>query len=405
MKNNTLNRDVTEKTERGAEQGPPPPACGSNMGDSVTPHVLMPIPGDWRYLISGIDTLDLGIYVDWGIHFQAIQLQLEHNRDKSIVGETAIWRHPVIGEALVRSSGKRNYRFMVELPGVVLWIANVDKPNGFPNVYVSPRARSLWINGVNNTLEYITSVIEELGGVVQQVQVSRCDLAADFYLEEPLSTEFVKSGLVSKCRTSSQYETAGQLETFYVGRGKAPIQARIYNKLLQVMSKPESLFFLPLWGGPVKAWRVEFQLRRTALRQFQIDTVDDLQAMSGALWKYLTEDWLSLRLDDSNKTNRRTVHPWWQAVADCAETFGPVFDLDRRENKIPVADVDWYVSHVSGCLVSFAARLGLPTVNKALAELDERVANHWGANKWDDEYRKRRIQQGEADEGECDVPF
>ena len=390
-----------------AECGGTAAGSSQNMGDSVTPHVLMTTPGDFRFLICGIDTLDIGLYVDWGITLVEIQPQLEHLRDKAIRGNTAIWRHTVVGDAAVRPSSKRNYRYTVELPDAFLWIANHTEPNGYPNVYVSLKARSLWLNGVTQSVEGVTRLVAELGGVVQQIQVSRCDLAADFYLEEPLTTDFIKSTMVCKSRASSQYETGGQLETFYVARGKSPIQARIYNKLLQVLTKPGAAYFFALWGGPVKAWRIEFQLRRAALRQFQVNTVDDLQGRAGALWKYLTGQWLSLRLRDSTRSDRRTVHPWWQAVAGCAELFGPVFDLDRRKDKLPAVNVDWYVSHIAGCLVSFAAKLGHKSVAEAIKELDQRVIEHWEQKPWDDEYRKRRIQQGEADDGEggCDVPF
>ena len=42
-------------------------------------------------------------------------------------------------------------------------------------------------------------------------------------------------------------------------------------------------------------WRVEFQLKRKVLKEFQIFRVDDLFGQEDKLWLYLTSEWLVLK--------------------------------------------------------------------------------------------------------------
>ena len=322
-------QDVGGGGNDGGPRRVPTPASAGGMGDSVTPHALFTNNGDFRFLICGIDTLDLGLYVNWGVKLANFQPQLEYLREKALKGETAIWRHYLAREAVVRPSGKRNYRYHLQFPDLNLWIANVDEPNGFPNVYASPTAKALWTQGPASVVESIARLVWDLGGDVMETQVSRCDLAADFYMEQAPTLEFLRSHLVSRSRAVRPWEDRGLLETFYVGKKGAPIQARIYDKLLLVMRKPETVFFAALWGGLIPAWRVEFQLKRSTLKDFKIESFDDLQAKAGGLWTYLTSKWMSLRLPGESNTSRRPVHPWWEAVQDLAEFFGPSCELSR----------------------------------------------------------------------------
>jgi hypothetical protein len=381
------------------------------MGNLVTPHALITDTGtkDYRYLISGIDTLDLGLYVDWDIAWAEIQPQLMLLLERSKQGETAIWRHDLIDAAVVTSSSKRNYRYRVGLPDCNLFIADSMDYKSFPNVYLSPTAKSLWTSGMDAVVDGIINLLSEFGATIDKVQVSRCDLAADFYIDGGLTYDFLRSHRVSRSKAGNQYEYDATLETYYVGTKSAPLQARIYDKFKAVMKRPESAFFLNLWGGPVEAWRVEFQIRRAKLREFGIHTIDDLKAHSGGLWSYLTNDWLSFRLADSTNTKRRTVHPWWQAVQNLADLFGPACTLTRDLSDMPKVPADWYIAHIAGCMPALAARLGIASFQEAHAMLGELLNERYGVFGWQDQYAKQRIrlQQPVEDdeEGGCNAPF
>lgn len=171
----------------------------------------------------------------------------------------------------------------------------------------------------------------------------------------------------------------------------------------------ELQWYWDLWQLPEveEVWRVEFQLRRETLRSFGVETVEDLRAKAPGLWRHLTTRWLSIRLHDSSNTTRREAHPWWDAVQRCAETLGQVMDVPRVEVDSIAIPAEWYVSHVGGCLASFAAREGVETPEAAVELLASRVLVYWTERDWGSEYAKRRIQLNQDPEsaGECDAPI
>lgn len=124
--------------------------------------------------------------------------------------------------------------------------------------------------------------------------------------------------------------------------------------------------------------------------------MDDLPALLrllGGTWQYLTEHWFSLRSLDNANVSRRTVHPWWAAVQDCATTFGDVETVTRTKPET-VADTSWYVAHIAGCLPGFAARREKPTLAATLDDLFELLLRYWNARDFEQQYRVKSILLG-----------
>jgi len=87
------------------------------------------------------------------------------------------------------------------------------------------------------------------------------------------------------------------------------VQSRFYDKYLEIMEQSHKAYLFDLWavsgwqvGQPV--WRQEFQIGRGALKELGIRSVDELLGNLGALWAYLTGDWLRLAevAADSNRS-------------------------------------------------------------------------------------------------------
>jgi hypothetical protein len=97
-----------------------------------------------------------------------------------------------------------------------------------------------------------------------------------------------------------------------VFRRGAPIQCRIYDNGKEVMKEGMKLWFLEVWGLDhcSNVWRIEFQLRRSALRQYHIESVADLLAGVRGIWRDLTENWLSVRVPDDSNTSRQAPMAW-----------------------------------------------------------------------------------------------
>jgi len=160
------------------------------------------------------------------------------------------------------------------------------------------------------------------------------------------------------------------LETYYNGAKGSPIQVRIYDKAREVLKKGNKLWFFDIWNIEAcrGVWRVEFQIRRQALKQFGINELKDLECKLPGVWQYLTDTWFSLRNRDNENTSRRTIHEQWKVIQNCAERFGTVVNVERSIQAAKAND-SWYVKHIAGCLSGFAAIRGVGDLDEAWAAL------------------------------------
>ena len=361
---------------------------------SVTRHVPFTSPGEWKVLACGIDSLDLGLQVRWGKLWEEFSAKLDEGKNLAAGTEGCpSWD----GRFLILPSGKPpNYRWHLQFPGFHLYIGRSPEPHEkTPNVYVSINSQTLWQSSAEEAVALVQREIESFGGEVLQVKPSRCDLAADLLIPAGLSLEFLLALRVPPQLAHSHNMAGDQLETFYQGAKSSPIQLRIYDKALEVRKGGTKLWFLDVWNITEceHVWRFEFQLRRQCLKSFRIHTVSDLTRDLGSLWAYLTQEWFSLRLPDDTNTTRRTVHPLWQTVQECVSRFGTPRPLSRESSETP-ASIDWYVAHMAGCLVGFAARLQLDTFALAAKEIVREMQVYWTRRNYSRQYIIKSIQLG-----------
>lgn len=175
---------------------------------------------------------------------------------------------------------------------------------------------------------------------------------------------FLKGRTCTGTRDHSGPWTDPENADFKIGKGNLVL--RIYDKLRELPNMGK-WWFLDLWarspdyqeGGGV--WRVEFQLRRPVLRQFQftlhtdegerqvrgVNTVPDLACAYGSLWRYLCGDktvsgrgWASLktpprrmsleRLLDA-RMDRWAEHPAWTVIREHQVEETPITRTPTRK--------------------------------------------------------------------------
>lgn len=220
--------------------------------------------------------------------------------------------------------GGKYCRFKIELECAVILIADQcgyhgDWPNvkveisgfdclaftgGAPEAY---RAAMLWFG-------------EHLGGEIHKERVSRCDICADF--PEVGMGEFIaraeKRHWTCRSRVYHPYLCTGATSLYW---GTGDLILRIYDKLGEMQAsalrgapaKYEHMI-KKRWGGkePSQAVRVEFQLRRDALKGFGITDFDSLSFGHGDLVRYLTGVGAVLRRwDDVNKCHKQQENARW----------------------------------------------------------------------------------------------
>jgi hypothetical protein len=364
----------------------------------VTRQVQISGPSEWKHLVCGIDTLDLGFYVDWRSAWVGLEKALRAGKQSAEKSMGVTFVHRNVEKCLIFAGGKAPmYAFHLQTAEVHLFIARCDKAEDYPNVYVSVLAKSLWLRGIAASVEQISILIGRLGGHVDRVQISRVDLAADFVIPGGLTLEFLMALRVAHSSSVRHVGARHKLEAFYVGGNGAPIIARIYDKSEEIAQKGlKDWFFALVWKIEKRpdVWRVEFQMRRQAMKELNIESLEDLAKCLKGIWNYLTEEWLSFRLLDAVNTSRRTVHPWWQAVSDAGEQFGGSVAVTRDYSKGGTASAEWYVSHAAGCLVGFGARTEIDDIDSALGVLAEAIRSYWATRDFEERLRIARIKLG-----------
>jgi hypothetical protein len=368
-----------------------------SMAWSVTRHTQIPLESGFRRLAYGIDSLDIGFYVRWSGRWEALHEALQNKKEQAQRDDGVKDQTPKGRTFFHLRTGKApNYRYHLKFPEYHLFISITDPPGESPNVYVSILSESLWHKGVLESVQQVTDDLQEFHGKIFKTLISRCDLCVDFLMPEDPTLEFIKAHMVSRTKKTTHYEDNSILETFYAGRRGAKIQLRIYNKGKEIMSASGKRWFLKEWGleRPDRVWRVEFQIGRTALKEREIDTLEDLLANAPGLWDYLTKDWFSLRFQDNERQNRRAVHPWWQDVYATANLFGEVLPLGRTNESDLLPDSGWFVRHIGGMLPSYAARKGIREINDAMRELSVEIICYWFEREFNKTYDKRLLRLG-----------
>lgn len=379
------------------------PGKSHSMMEPVTHHASTPPDEQFQFLLCGIDSLDLGVYVIWGPDWKRRLRLLDKKKQRARKEGGLLIGLPSGRSCIFRPGGKgENYRFHLQFEAYNLFIGKAARPGQSPNVYLSIAAKTLWCNGIETALFWITEDLKAIGGgLIQFIKVSRVDLCCDFWISGGLSHEFLLSHKVTRNNKGKLFLDKNELQTYYVADARSPIQLRMYNKGLEVQQGMTKLWFLELWGrqSTEDIWRIEFQVRRPALKQFGINSLDDLREKQAGLWFSLTTKWFSLRIPDNEKAERKTIHPLWRAVQECFMQHVSDSGVKRVYRSVGVTSPEWHLSHIDGCLSSFAALLGITNRDDALHELQSRLTRRNSAADFEATCIKKAIQRGTLSDG------
>lgn len=367
-----------------------------SMAESVTRHALISEIDQIEYLTCGIDTLDVGFYVTWGDDWKKQRQIFDDLKEKAQGTDGNLIDIPGIRPHIFYASGKAPiYRYHVKFPEYHCFIAITQIANQSPNIYVSFTSEALhWDLSEKELIEVVIRDIKSFGGSVAQHKISRCDLYADFRIPSGLSLDFVRRHKVGKAQKTNQYMNGDFLETFYVGEKNSPIQLRLYNKSVQIKQDGSAERWLLLWftDDPENVWRIEFQIRRKVLDEYDIETIDDLHRQKADLWKYMTEDWVTLRYLDNKNQSRRTIHPFWEKVQRCVQYFGDESGSGRYYDKKKAQTIQWHVTRIINLMTSCAAILNDYKPESCLAEVSRRVLSSINPQDFKAKARKKSIE-------------
>ena len=313
--------------------------------------------------IAGIDTLAVGFKVD---EFDLTADEWAYLGDAKANAQGSMFDSggcPVIlrGHRFSMSpKGWHGYDYVLVNDDLRVNLAARANGGGtFPEVFVTWRSHYLWRYSWEAAFAHFERWLREwalwtpkydetTGELAPDHVVSRVDLCLDVAMPIP-EIRMMRGEVVSFARKNNhhgivyQEHMVGIKATGYTF-GKGDLVCRIYDKLEEVKHS-EKAWFLDMyrergWDGESPVTRVEFQARRAHLKAQQITTITDLQFRRADLWRYFSNEWISLRDLVATDSNRRRwpVKEFWRVVRDSCDKFGKLTGVRRLTQRAPKID-------------------------------------------------------------------
>lgn len=252
-----------------------------------------------------------------------------------------------------------------------------NKQQQLPNIQVQLEGYSIYRYTLLDTIANASEVLYDLIGSVtglEDYQVSRADLNAfvagyDFasVTSSCFRTRSKNVMTISDTGTyidqkSHVYQKDNTLQTLYLGSKKSGLVFKIYDKRLELMEQIEKgsvsasvkLAYLTCNGlTSDHLWNVEFTLKRNVLKEYKINTVQDLINASNSLFKdlmkktvFLGEDWQKYNeLREQNNLHRLPAAPVWQKITDDYNYSGDM-EVKRVYEKSKGMTAKWILDQV-----------------------------------------------------------
>ncbi len=233
----------------------------------------------------------------------------------------------------VKRHGTSGYEWLLVGSELVISLGNRIEPKQRPSAVVTFRAEALWMYGASAMVKLVQRMFQQMGAQVLEVKVSRIDICADILIPEIAWRKDLDEHFVTRAKKDASYRSSRYLSGFTIGSGD--VMARIYDKPREIREKSGKHWVFDIWGLPeVPEWhmivRVEYQIRRTALKQCGIDTWDDAVNKLGRLWAYCTDKWLRLVDDPELHHTQQHTLPWWLCVQNGLTDVQPGSPLVRK---------------------------------------------------------------------------
>lgn len=350
--------------------------------------------GSIRPLIALIDTLWIGWYVNF---FKLSEREWDYLEEwKQVARSQGYDNSPMqdfYGIPFRMRAANHHYAYVLYNNDFTLKLAR--KLSGwYPEIMVEFRSQLLLggedsaYRAVLNWLEEIADIKRDDAGHIKE-KVARADLALDM---DCGITDFEISpeNIVKRSRKRVGHYEPMECEEHYEGLrltgytfGSGDLLMRIYDKTYQVKKK-RLQYIQEEWKQ--KGWkegsnitRIECQMRRDKIKEWGINTFEDFKRGAADIWKYLTEEWFSLRIkkhsDDSR--SRWPVSEIWKIVQSSFECFGNLSGIVRK--KIKDVKIQNIIPQLAGLCTSLMALTGRDDLNPG--ELFERINIYYRERK------------------------
>jgi hypothetical protein len=340
---------------------PPYPNRGVSIATWHEKGTIQPLAG--MPLAHGLDKLDVNIYGEWqeGKHDEIFNYDRQAHELKEAIlfnDEERLFIPPYKGKCRVDSD-----------IGYFHIAQNPDHERNTPNIEFKAHQSAIW----HLDRELIESEMYRLGQIIgfdiRKYSIQRCDYCSDWWLSNRPGYYWLKQHAVG-LPTLHPFGDPLETGTYYIGKAKTrensvPCQAKMYDKKQQMkdmleQGKKDLTWLEDFWKDHPKdcghIWRLEFQLNREGIKNFEIKNIDDVYEKAAEIWAYNTKSWFSVRENDNKRQNRRTVHPWWQEVQSCYGIAKPA----KRKKRVTqgMANESFYLERMLPKVLDYLAASG-----------------------------------------------
>jgi hypothetical protein len=306
-----------------------------------TPAKVKTLVGDQpvEVLAANIDTLDLAIDVKWpdSKFIENLDAWKKYALEKGRpVGCPIKLREDREVMFNIRPNGTgTGYAYILYNKDFTLRIGSWLSPISRPSIMAQVHSEALWREGPEAAVSAFMALLQIQGARIVKSCVSRVDLCVDVLLPESLWTIDLMPFRVTRARYLGIHQSDKKLTGVQIGRGK--IGCRIYDKPLEISQKSKKTWMYPIWGidevpDGHRVIRVEFQLRREAIKEIGIDSHQDLFENIRGVWAYCTEKWLKFRSRPGEHHTMRKTFAWWISVQEGFEHLPDGQPLVREES-------------------------------------------------------------------------
>ncbi len=314
-----------------------------------------------KKLAHNIDTLQLSIDIIWRdpSFFTKLgdvkKIAKENNREQPI---SLQFNDATTDEYLfnVKPHGAQGSEWIILNRDYSLLIGNWEKPISRPSVLLTIKSETLWHLGPSEAVSLILTLLNDQGAEITQCKISRLDLCVDAMFPTALWTPELLNYKVTSATSARTYFSHGQLSGISIGKGK--FSARMYDKPLEIQQQSKKDWLYKFWKlesvpQGYRIIRTEFQLRREAIKELGIHTLNTLFCEIQNIWAYCTKDWLNFRDNPHKQYNQRKTLLWWKNIQDDFCMLSTVTPLVRVPTLNPEKEA--LSIQILGLISSFAA--------------------------------------------------
>jgi len=344
---------LTSEPIKGGQVTISPPAKVKDH-PSPSPEILI--------LASGIDSLNLALNVSWtdpGFfqHLTGLKQKATKNGLETL-GSLPPGFPENAWPFVMKPYGTQGYEWLLVGQEYALKIGNWPEPQSRPSIMLEIRSETLWHLGAKEAIDRMCQFIAACNGRILDLKPSRADLCLDILLPESMWNLKLLIHKVTRAAEMVPYFKHAALTGFRIGSGA--ISARLYDKAKEIdqKSKKDWDWMFDIWGlteipEGFKAIRIEFQLRREALKELCLNCPDDLLSFAPNAWTYCTQQWLKFQNRPGLHHTQRKTLPWWETVQNGFEGAQGAHPLIRA--KALRGDKKQIIQQTHGLLTSLAA--------------------------------------------------